>query len=365
MGRPFGDHDEWSQAPSDVTEFLEYAEKLGWGDGLPLVPPTAAAITAMLDAAGLDADESLGVMPPAEGLVTAAKVAANAVLAGCTPQAFPVVVAAVQAMLEPRFNLNGVQSTTHPVAPLVIVHGPVVERVGFNARAGTFGPGCRANATVGRAIRLCLLNIGGARPGEGDRSTQGQPSKYTHCIAENAAESPWPSYAVEGAGLSPSDGAVTVFGGENPHNVNDHVSTGAVGILSTVASNVAVLGANNAHYSGGEFFVVLGPEHAATAAGSGFRRRDVQMWLYEKARLSLGELKRGGMWGMQAWPAWKDSETDDGVRLPLVDSPDDFRVLVAGGPGKHSSVLPSFGATRSVTRRVAVADGQPRGTRGT
>jgi hypothetical protein len=354
MANLFGVTDDWVDAPEDADEFFTRAEELCWGDGLPIIPPTAARIAAMIEQVQLDPDDELGVMPPGEGVVTVAKIAANAVMAGCPKGVFPVVVTAVQAMLQREFNLNGLQSTTHPVAPLVIVHGPAVRELRFNAAAGAFGPGCRANATVGRAVRLCLLNIGGARPGERDRATQGQPSKFSFCIAENVEASPWPPYPVECAGLSADQSAVTIFGGENPHNVNDHVSTDAVGILSIAASNIAVTGANNAHYSGGEYFVVLGPEHAATVAGAGFSRRDVQMWLYEHARSSLADLKRGGMWGMQAWPAWKNAETDDSALIPPVDSPEAYRVLVAGGPGKHSSVLPGFGITRCVTRPIGV-----------
>lgn len=359
MAAVFGVPDDWVTVPENASELLAKTTELGWGDGLPVIPPTADRIAAMLEQVPLDADEELGTMPPGAGVVTAAKIAANATLAGCPPEVFPVVVTAVQAMLAPEFNLNGIQSTTHPCAPLVVVHGTAIADLGFNSGAGTFGPGCRANATVGRAIRLCLLNIGDAHPGSADRATQGQPSKYSFCIAENAEASPWPPYAVECAGPAAEHAAVTVFGGENPHNINDHVSTDAIGILSIVASNIAVLGANNAHYSGGEYFVVLGPEHAATVAESGFSRRDVQMWLYENARSTLDELKRGGMWGMHSWPAWKNAETDGTALLPPVDSPDDYRVLVAGGPGKHSSVLPGFGITRSVTRPIDLPPATP------
>lgn len=350
MATLFGTADDWVEASVDETGLLAQPHSLEWGDGLPVVAPTAEKVAAMMQHLAVEPDEELGVMPPTDGIVTPAKVATNATLAGSPPEVFPIVLTAVLAMLEPEFNLNGVQSTTHPVAPLVIVHGPAVSELGFNAGAGTFGPCCRANATTGRAVRLCLLNIGGARPGAGDRATQGQPSKYSFCIAENSAESPWPSYPVEYGGMTDAESSVTVFAGENPHNINDHVSTNATGILSVVASNLAVLGANNAHYSAGEVFIVLGPEHAATIAGSGFNRRDIQAWLFEHARMRLADFTRGGMWGMHSWPTWKSAEHDDGALLPYADSPAAFRIVVSGGPGKHSSVLHSFGITRSVTR---------------
>ena len=349
----FGLADDWLSAPSDPAELSRAAVEQGWSDGLPGVAPTEERIVGFLERWDLDAEDGLGAFPPAEGEATFARIAANAVFAGCSPETFPIVVTALEAMLDPAFNLEGIQATTHPVAPLIIVHGAAVVDLHFNAGAGVFGPGTMANATVGRAVRLCMLNIGGARPGERDRATQGQPSKYSYCIGENASDSPWPEYHAARAGLASATSAVTVFGAENPHNVNDHVSTTARGILDTAASTMAAMGANNAHYSQGEIFLVLGPEHASTVAASGFSRRDVQLYLYERARLPVATLAGGGMTGMDAWAGWKHAlASSDDVLLPPLNDPDDLRVLVSGGPGKHSSVIPGFGATRSVTRAV-------------
>jgi len=185
----------------------------GWGDGLPVVAPTEDRVGAMLDAAGGDPDEVVAVLPPRFGVATRRTVAVNAVMAGCPPAVLPVVVRAVEALARPEVNLRGVQATTHPAAPLVIVHGEAGARLGFNAGAGAFGPGCRANATVGRAIRLVLMHVGGAYPGDGDASTQAQPAKYTYCVAENTEASPWPAYHRSRGVDSPS--AVTVACQEN------------------------------------------------------------------------------------------------------------------------------------------------------
>src|SRR5438309_438708 len=267
-----------------------------WCDGLPIVPPTEERVRAMLGQS--PPDRSLGAMPPLWRQATLEKLAVNAVMAGCEPTYFPVVVAAVEAMLEPAFNLYGVQATTHPVAPLLIVHGPIARALGVHAGSGCFGPGFRANATIGRAIRLILMNVGGAWPGRYDMATQGSPAKFTYCIAEREDASPWgPLYTGESA--------VTVFGGEAPHNVNDHVSTGAAGILATVADTAVSLGSNVGWYfSQSQLLIVLGPEHAATVAGGGFTRADVQRYVFEPARLPLRTLKLGGMWGIQDWPRW-------------------------------------------------------------
>jgi hypothetical protein len=314
-----------------------------WCDGLPIVPPTSARVHAMLG--GADPARSLGAVAPLWRQASLEKLAVNAVMAGCEPAHFPVVVAAMRAMLDPEFNLYGVQATTHPVAPLVIVHGPIATAIGLHVGSGCFGPGFRANATIGRAIRLILMNVGGAWPGRYDMATQGSPAKFSYCIAENVEASPW--------GPLRADNAVTVFGGEPPHNVNDHVGTTAAGILTTVADTAVSLGSNVGWYfSQSQLLVVLGPEHAATVAGDGFTRADVQRFLYEHARLPLGTLKLGGMWGMHNWPTWMSAVRDDATLMAQVPTPDDIYMIVAGGPGKHSSVVPNCTFSRAVSRPI-------------
>ena len=317
----------------------------GWGDGLPIVAPTTERVDAMLAAHGGDPDAPLGIVPPRDGEATLRAAAVNAVMAGCPVDALPVVAAAVHAVTRPEVNLRGVQATTHPVAPLVIVHGDAVERAGFNPGVGAFGPGNRANATVGRALRFVLMHVGGARPGAGDASTQAQPSKYTYCIGEHTAASPWPAYH-RSRGVD-AQSAVTVACGENPHNFHDMESDEPVRLLTKAASVMATLGSNNACIGQGEFFVVLCPEHAATIAAHGWDRADVASFLYETARLPRGVL-RGAFDGL-AWRPWQLAIEDDHAMLPMTDHPDNVRVLVAGGPGKHSCVIPSWGMTRSVT----------------
>jgi len=320
----------------------------GWGDGLPVVAPTPERVDTMLTAATGDPDEPLAVLQPRRGLVTRRAVAVNAVLAGCTPDVFPVVLTAVRALCRPEVNLRGVNATTHPVAPLVIVHGEVIERAGFNAGAGAFGPGNRANATVGRAVRLVLLHLAGARPGSGDAATQGQPSKYTYCVAENLAESPWEGYAPSRGVDAPS--AVTIHCGENPHNVHDQEADGDPQlILGKIASAMTSLACNNAPISQGEWFVVLGPEHAQSLASAGLERRDIASYLFDHARVDAGVFRRH--FSELAWAEWMKLAADDQA-LPMTEHPDNIRVIVVGGPGKHSAVIPSWGMTRSVTLAV-------------
>ena len=329
-----------------------YAEfvRRQWCDGLPIVPPTHDRVREMLGAA--DGAESLGVMPPLWRDCTLQKVAINSVMAGAEPSYFPIIRAAVEGVLDPAFNLYGVQATTHPVAPLVIVNGPIAKAIGLHSGAGLFGPGFRANATIGRAVRLILMNVGGGWPGRHDMATQGSPAKFSFAIAEAEELSPWPPLAAS-LGFAAGQDVVTVYGGEAPHNVNDHVSTTAAGILNNVSDTAATLGSNVGWYfSQSQLLVVLGPEHAATVAGDGFSRADVQRFVFEHARLPLGRLKLGGMWGIHDWPLWMQKVTDDAQPLPQVPSADDGLVMVGGGPGKHSSVVPNCCFSRAVTRAV-------------
>jgi hypothetical protein len=332
-------------ASDDPEAVLELYASKGWGDGLPLVAPTRERVDAMLAALGdADPDEVLATLPPRFGEATRRVVAVNAVLAGCRPEYLPVLVSAVRALARPELNLRGVNATTHPVAPLLIVHGDVVDAAGYNAGLGTFGPGTRANATTGRAVRLILLHVAGAVPGPGDASTQGGPAKYAYCIAENLAATPWESYPASLGVDTPS--AVTVYCGEPPHNFHDMESEEPARILDKCASAMTSLGQNNAPISTAEYFVVLGPEHAATTAAHGWSRRDVSFYLYQRARLPISTFRRN--FDVVTWEPWKRALGDDEL-VPMVGDPDNIRVLVAGGAGKHSSVIPSWGITKSVT----------------
>ena len=333
---------EIEDSPEAILEAFVARE---WCDGLPIVPPTRERVRAMVG--DFDPTRSLGPMPPVWRTTRLETLAVNAVMAGCRPEYFPVIVAAVEAMLDPTFNLYGVQATTHPVAPLVIVSGPYGRRIGVHSGSGCFGPGFRANATIGRALRLILLNVGGAWPGRHDMATQGSPAKFSYCIAENVDASPW--------GPLVDGDVVTVFGGEGPHNVNDHVSTTASGILATVADTAVSLGSNVGWYfAQSQLLVAFGPEHAQTVAADGLSRSEVQRVIYETARLPLRTLKLGGMWGNQDWPAWMMAVRDDDALLPQVPSPDDVFVIVAGGPGKHSAVVPNCCFSRAVSRPIPV-----------
>ena len=334
------------EAPTDPLTFLTFAEEQGWSDGLPLIVPTVDRVEAAVAASGVAAGTSLGIVPPSNRTAPIEAVAANAVMAGCLPEVMPVVVAAVRAMLAPDFNLQALATTTHPVTPLVMVHGAVTDRLGFNGAANVFGQGNRANGTVGRAIRLIIQNIGGAIPGETDRATQGSPTKYTYCMAENADESPFPTFHERRGGGQ--TGAVTVFGGEGPHNVNDHGSNDAHGLLRTIAGTMATLGCNNV-YTRGPMLVVLGPEHAAVMAREGYDADKVAAALAEMALADVSDVSAGNMERYIRISPHVFAELPADNKVTVVDGPEDILVVVAGGPGKHSVVVPSFGETVPTT----------------
>jgi|TARA_Y100001001_G_C8009269_1_gene309097 hypothetical protein len=329
----------------DDADLIEVLASHGWGDGLPVVAPTSERVGAMLAGCnGHDPEEVVASLPPRFGQATRLAIAVNAVMAGCLPDHLPVLVSAVRALAHPDLNLRGVNATTHCVAPLLVVHGDVARTAGYHGGLGAFGPGSRANAATGRALRLILLHVAGATPGDGDASTQGGPAKFGFCVAENLEASPWTGYAASVGVEAPS--AVTIHCGEAPHNVHDMESSSPTGILDKVASAMATTAQNNACISQGEYLVALCPEHAATCADAGWSRGDVASYLFQRARLPVGELKRA--FAHRAWTPWMQS-LQDGEAAPMTGHPDNIRIMVVGGAGRHSSVIPSWGMTRSVT----------------
>ncbi|MBO0712044.1 MAG: hypothetical protein J2P47_12280, partial [Acetobacteraceae bacterium] len=233
--------------------WCEFAIEQGWSDGLPLVAPTEAAVERFTALCRGD-NEPFPPITPRQVVPTLRSLAANAVMAGCRAEYFPVVLAALRGVLTPEYNLHGTLATTHPCAPVVIVNGPLRKALEINCEGNCFGQGWRANATIGRALELILLNVGGAKPGVMDRSTQGSPAKFAFCFGENEEASPWEPYHVR-RGFAAGDSVTTVMSGEGPHNINDHGSTTGTGLLTTIAASVAQPGANTV-YGRGPYIVV-------------------------------------------------------------------------------------------------------------
>jgi hypothetical protein len=336
-------------------EIDPYYQERGWTDGLPIVPPTAAAVGEFLLWTDRDPRDVVAILPPRQGEATVERIATNAVMAGCRPEYFPVVLTAIEALADPLFNLDSIQATTHPVAPLLIVNGPIASEIGVNAGYNAFGQGFHANATIGRAMRLVLMNVGGGVPGTGDRATQGSPAKFAYCVAENEAQNPWEPLHVE-AGLPREVSTVTVFGCEGPHNIQDHYSHTGVGVLRTIAGAMGEAGSNNLLGAGWPL-LSLGPEHAATIARDGFSKQQVKEFLFEHARFPLARL--GAEYREAQIKRRRVVDAPDTL-VPIVRSPEDISVIVVGGAGKHSSWQPTFGdATRPVRRTIARRDGTP------
>ena len=329
----------------------------GWSDGLPVIPPTPERVERMLAYCDREYDKLVVKIPPRFGAATPIRIAANAVMAGCRPEYFPLVLLALEAMAEEPYNLYGTQATTHPCTPMLIFNGPIAKEVGINAGSNAMGNYFRANAAIGRAVRLALVNIGAAIPGTGDMATAGTPAKFTFCVAENEEASPWEPLHVE-LGFPKEASTVTVISAEGPHNVNDHESITAEGILTMIAGTMTTTGSNNAYYRG-QPCVAFGPEHAQTVARDGFSKADVKKWLFEHATLPLSRFSEESIerrFRRKLAHMYADAPLDAPVRMTQV--PEDLLVIVTGGAGKHSMWVPTFGNTRAVTRALKRADGE-------
>lgn len=336
---------------SSAQEACGYFEQQGWTDGLPIILPVEQLVSQFLEYAHRGKEDIVGVMPPRWVSVTVEKLAINAAMAGCLPEYFPVVLAATEAVLEPKFNLNAVQTTTHQCAVLLIINGPAGRRLGINAKGNCFGQGARANATMGRAIRLILTNVGGGIPGLTDQATMGTPAKYSYCVAENEEDSPWVPFHVE-KGYTADTSTVTVVAGEAPHNINDHGSVSGEGILTTVAGTMTTTGNNNL-YNRGDTFVFFGPEHAATIAKDGFGKEDVRRYLFERARIPVSKVSPKQLEHFMHILSDTTGYIDDNGTVGVCREASEINILVVGGPGKHSAWVPTFGATQySVTRPI-------------
>ena len=336
-----------SELPPGAEAALEAAMEAGPGDGLPLIPPTRRAVDAMLAAVQEGSGHVLGIMAPAMEEVRVGDAAVCAVIAGCKPAYFPVVLAALEAVMEPEFNFLAIQATTELASPLVIVHGPIAERLGMHSGSGCLGPGFRANATIGRAVRLAAVRLGMAVPGETDMATFGHGGKFSACFTEAACG--WePLHATRGFRAEQS--AVTVVGADAPVNVNDYASGSAESVLRMIAGTMAYPGSNNAQ-GGGEVLLVISPQHLGLLASGGMGREDVQRALFEQARVPLScfspeiaERVRG-----RRPQLFADSGPE---AVPVADGPENILLAVAGGPGSHTLFLPTYGETRAVTKPI-------------
>ncbi|MFA5630635.1 MAG: hypothetical protein WC997_03895 [Porticoccaceae bacterium] len=328
-------------------------------DGLPIVVPTPQRVAEMLQySGGLDADLVIGNVGSAGGLLTVEKAAVNAVIAGCLPEIFPLVIAACAAITDPLFDLGPMQVTTHAVTPFIIVNGPARERYAVNSGAGALGPGFRTNATLGRAVRFVMLNVGGGVPGVGDMASLGSPAKFTCCMAEAEEESPFEPLHVS-RGFSPEDSTVTALGVEGPHsfyfNFDEDSHARATMFLKQLGAAIANCGSNNIFFRRGMIGVILMPLHAEILGDAGYTRRAVQEALYEYASIPRSQLLA------VAGEHMNNAVPDASETLRAVNKPEDFLVITGGeAGGAYSAFMPSWCGGQqgqiAVTKKVIFDD---------
>jgi hypothetical protein len=336
-----------TNAPPDDQE-LFFAR--GWTDGLPVNLPTHDKVQQMLAAAGRGADELMGPIPPRWRRATVEKIAVNAVLAGCRPEYFPVVLAAVEALLADDCQLYGIQTATNTTAPLIIVNGPIADELDLNARGNVFGQGARANATIGRAVQLVFRNIGGDIAGETDMATHGQAGKFTACIAEAEADSPWTPFHVD-AGFARDESTVTVIGASAPHNIFTYGCETGEEILDQFVGAMTGLGHNNIIFPTGPLLVVS-PEHAGTLARDGIGKAEIRQAVFERARIPLARFAPRSVKGLRHRRERWFAQAGDPDHIGVADRAEDVSIVVAGGAGIHSLFVPTAFSFRPVTRRV-------------
>lgn len=335
------------RGPDDIEAAQAALLAAGVTDGLPVVPPTEARVARMLG--GRNPEGVVACLPPAYEDATLGDVAINAVMAGCVPGDLPVVVAAVEALASPEFNLQGIATTTGSACPVLIVNGPVAREIGMNAGGNALGPGNRANAAIGRAVSLVMRNVGGAVPGVMDMATLGQPAKYTCSFAENEADSPWPSLHAD-RGFERDESTVTVFGIAGVNEIVDSASQAGADLVHTYAQ--AMLSTGNRGLSGllggGEALLVLPPEVAHLFAREGYAKDSVKEAIYARAQLPLEALAPRVREHMM-----NTGNVQPAQRLRIAHTAGDVAIVVAGGVGVKALHMATWGGgTRSVTRRI-------------
>lgn len=340
-----------AQLSSARLEFNSYSEVVegfmdrGWTDGLPIVPPTPDLVNACLEAGERNPADILATEPTKGRVITAEKVAVNAVMAGCKPEYFKVVAAAVEAMSEPQFNLHAITASTQGAAVLALVNGPVARQIGLNSGVSVFGPGHRANATIGRAIRLVIINATGSQSGEIDKATLGHPGKYTWCMAEAEDVSPWESFQTD-RGFSKEQSAISLFAALSPIQVDNHAFQRPEEILVSFRE---AMYAGGGGWNQGEVVVVLCPEHVGNLERAGWSKQQVREFLHDSAKRPIDEWRSAGRY-------IRDEVGEPADELHSVNCSDGISVVVAGGgAGAFSCVIPLWSGgigSRSVTRLI-------------
>jgi hypothetical protein len=337
------------EIPDDIWRAQAFFEEKGWSDGLPMIPPTEERVAQMLAVTKRDPQAVIGTVPPRWAQATIEKIAINGVMAGCKPEYMPVLIAAVEALTDPKLNLYALQATTGGPAVMIIINGPIRKAINVNGGSNALGEGWRANATIGRFVQLVKRNIGGSYPGTTCKATLGWPGKYSICVGENEEASPWEPLHVE-RGFRKEQSTVTAISADASMRASDLDSTKAVGILTNFAHRME-------GPSGPEAIMMICPEHAKIIAGDGFRKKDVQKFIWDRAAYRMKELPEETFY--QRVKRRSDLKLTRDSVIPVTDKPEDIVVVVAGGDGSQSQYIhvwgqstPEGGSTRSVTKLI-------------
>ena len=332
----------------ESSDAIEFCFRQNWSDGLPVVPPTEARVRAMLAGISLSPEQEITYIAPRKASIPAEKVAINAVMAGCKPAYMPVIVAALKAMGDPVWGFHGPATSTMGAAVFILVNGPLAHELNINCKEGLFGPGWRANMTIGRAVRLVMRNVTGTLPGKLDRSTFGHAGKLSFCIAENEAESPWPAVHVE-RGYRPDQSTVTVMAAVSPQQVLNEFAQSGEEVLRSLCQHMRISAATG---FSSEYVLIFADEHRNILVRDKWTKEKIRHYCHENTRTTRAKLKR-----LNIIPG-NVTLADEAEFVPLVPTPDDFMVVAAGGPVSGLSVfIPGWSSaawSRSVTRPIEI-----------
>ncbi|MDF3310609.1 hypothetical protein ACFTZB_33570 [Rhodococcus sp. NPDC057014] len=352
--------------PSDATaeSFYEFAEKENLGDGFPLIPPTPERVEAMLKTVDRPSDEVIGVLSPRGGVATVEAIAANAVMAGCRPDYFPAVLAAVEAAADPVFRLGDMAVNSNPITPLLVVNGPARDALGINYQFQCFGIGGRANATIGRALRLVMINIAGSIPSVVSKSVHGSPMRYTMCIGEWDERNPWGPLHVQ-RGFDSQENCVTALSANSFLEIGDIWSQTGESYLNSIATSMRTTAGSWIIVGCSPMTVIINGNWADIMYRDGFTNlADVRQFLWERSQVPLSEfskeVQKELIEGTVNSPQGKTDQSHilPGNMVPMTNTPDNFNIVVAGGSaGLHGIVCHGWAFERPATRSFKLAPG--------
>ncbi len=321
-----------------VDDVNNYFFEKGWSNGLPIVPPTPEKVEAMLKGTDRSPDEEVWVVPPRNGILTVEGVATYAVMTGCKPEYMPILLSALDAMKDPGFNWRGLTTTTHPNGLLVVVNGPIAKELGIASGIGAASGFSHPNMAIGYALALMTDVVGGSTPQTEDKTQQGWVGNAVATVVAESENSPWESFSEE-QGFSADDNIVTVFAGGPPTNIQDHTSPGNEGLLRVFANTINNAGQNTTCASNGQVVLLISEEHAQLMAEEGWTKEKLQDWLWENSQRPAKEYAdKCADWASE----YLGKEVGPDTNVPIVGTPEQIRIIVSGGAGKHSQYWGGF-----------------------